>query len=180
MDTHKLEGTPIGLLPDSVIASAYGCSLDFVKKFRESRGIGRYSLLNNPRFPSKEKSFNKLIKEWGVEKSRQWLYDHARNLIPFFELDVTKASYAERNKIIDKSLRGIDTVTTFPFGSRASEEHPGEKEAERKKIQEEMDKFLANGGKKTICKSAGWAAKEPSTATVYTRSAVGMRAKAAL
>lgn len=178
MEPSRLEEAPVGLLPDSVLISVYRCKKEVISKFREERGIPRYSMLNNPRFPSKEGSFNKIIDKWGVEKAREWLYEHARNLMPFFELDAKKSSYEERNKTIEVSLRGLNTVTSLTFGAKSCDDYPGSKEEERKKIQDEMERFLANGGKKTVCRPAGWAAKEPPTASVFIRCATGMHAKA--
>lgn len=180
MDLSKLEDAPVGLLPDSVLVSAYGIPRESVMKYREGKGIPRYSMLNNPRFPSKEGSFRKIIKAWGVERSRAWLRERAPNFLPYFELDVRGASSDERSKLIGNSVRGVESVT-YPvlFLSTAKQEAMLEdKAAERKRIEEEMARFLARGGKKTVCQPAGWADKGPVAGMVSPRSSTGARAKA--
>jgi hypothetical protein len=183
MSVSKLDDAPVGLLPDSTLTAAYGLSRNTVPDYRESKGIPRYSMLNNPRFPSKAGSFGKIIRAWGVERSREWLAKYAPHFLPYFELDAMGPSAAatrERRKLIGNSVRGAETITypvLFLSSEAKDEDSLEDKAAERRRIQEEMSKFLASGKVQTVGRPAGWADKG-AAGKVGVRSSVGSRARA--
>jgi hypothetical protein len=172
---------PVGLLPDSVILAATGAKGDAVKLYREANGIARYSISNNPRFPSKEGSFTRFIDKWGVEAARAWLHKHARNLLPYFEFDVKIASAKERfGAEVASQLKLKPVTVAVRFSPPIVEETPAEKRAHQRELDDAMAKFLASGGKKTTVPAAGWAAGKDDVGVghVFVRS-TGKHARSA-
>lgn len=114
---ERLKDAPLGLVPDNVIAVAYGYTRGFVSLVRRSFNINPFSVAGDSMFPNRRDSFSRLIAGLGVDGARAWLAQYQPKLVVVFDRRLNEPAKTATETNRKPSGRGLPIPSTLPLGS---------------------------------------------------------------